>query len=60
MKPYSDKIIFCFLLLCMLVACNEEKPLTVLELFTETRAISTKAAYNINEDNGWDIICYVI
>lgn len=53
MTSQASKIVSLFLLLCMCVlgACKDEKPQTVLELFSESRALSQNKEFTINEDS---------
>lgn len=53
MTKQADKIITLFLLWCMCVlgACKEKEPLTVLDLFPESQSLSQKKEFTVNEDS---------
>lgn len=47
----AKNIPFLLLYICVLGACKEEKPHTVLELFSESQLLSKKKEFTINEDS---------
>lgn len=53
MKKHLNKIVSLFLGVCVVVlgACKEEKPRTVLELFSEPQLLSQNKDFNISDDS---------